>query len=154
MKVLADTNIWLRLADTGALQHAEVKQCLVRLLSMRARLCLVPQNIVEFWAVATRPIDANGLGWTTEKTALEINNIRAQFILLPETEFIFERWLELVISEQIKGKRVHDARLAAQLSVHGISHLITFNDQDFAKFSWISILRPKDLLAAEAGLQE
>jgi predicted nucleic acid-binding protein len=120
MEVLADTNVWLRLADTHALQHAEVKQCVVRLLSMRAHLFLVPQNIVEFWAVATRPIDANGLGWAAERTALEISNIRAQFVLLPENERIFDRWLEIVTLEQIKGKRMHDARLAAQLSVHGI----------------------------------
>jgi hypothetical protein len=32
---------------------------------------LTPQVLIEFWVVATRPLEVNGLGWTTQKTRLE-----------------------------------------------------------------------------------
>jgi predicted nucleic acid-binding protein len=149
MDLVADTNIWLRLADDRAVQHPVAKQAIIHLLAQGARLHLVPQNIVEFWAVATRPQDANGLGWNLDRTAAEVSNMRQRFSVLSENERIFEKWSEAVIENRISGKRVHDARLAAQLLVHGVSHLLTFNGQDFAKFSWISILRPEDLLPSE-----
>ena len=145
MDVIADTNIWLRLADDRSVQHPVVKQALTSLLARRARLHLVPQNIVEFWAVATRPQDVNGFGWSVERALAEVSNLRGRFPLLAENERIFQKWSELVIAERISGKRVHDLRLAVQLAVHNISHLLTFNDQDFAKFGWISILRPESL---------
>jgi predicted nucleic acid-binding protein len=149
MDVIADTNVWLRLADDHALQHELAKESLLKLVAQGASVYLVPQNIVEFWGVATRPPEANGLGWTTARTALEVSQMRSQFLLLPENDRIFEKWLEIVEREEISGKRVHDARLAAQLSVHQIAHLLTFNEQDFQKFSWISILRPKDLVHSQ-----
>jgi predicted nucleic acid-binding protein len=150
MDVIADTNVWLRLADDQAAHHGDAKESLVTLLTGGASVYLVPQNVVEFWAVATRPPEANGLGWTIERTATEVSKLRSQFVLLPENDRIFERWSEVVKNERISGKRVHDARLAAQLSVHRVSHLLTFNDQDFQKFSWISILRPRDLVRSSS----
>jgi predicted nucleic acid-binding protein len=92
MKFIADTNIWLRLADDHAVLHPVAKHAVIRLLAQHARFYLVPQNIVEFWAVATRPEDANGLGWSIERTVLEVSNIRAQFPLLSEKERIFDKW--------------------------------------------------------------
>jgi hypothetical protein len=38
--------------------------------------CLITSQIlIEFWVVATRHKDVNGLGWTTQKTQQEINQI-------------------------------------------------------------------------------
>lgn len=59
--------------------------------------------------VATRPVDVNGLGWDVEKTCTEIEQTLNQFPQLEETPQIFSRWLNLVKTYQIKGKRVHDA---------------------------------------------
>ena len=149
MDIVADTNVWLRIADDRSAQHVEAKECLARLLDRDVKIFLLPQNVVEFWAVATRPQDANGLGWSIEQAASAVLEMRSEFSVLPENERVFEKWLEVVQTEKIAGKRAHDARLAAQLLVHGIPHLITFNEEDFAKFSWISILRPKDFLAGQ-----
>lgn len=149
MNVVADTNVWLRLADNRSSQHTQARESIVQLLSRDARVFLVPQNLVEFWAVATRPAEANGLGWSAGKAAFEVSRMRSRFELLPESERIFEKWFEVVQSEKISGKRVHDARLAVQLWVHGVSHLLTFNGADFAKFTWLSVLRPGDSTAAD-----
>ncbi|NES23156.1 MAG: PIN domain nuclease, partial [Symploca sp. SIO3E6] len=40
-----------------------------------------------------RPLEANGLGWTPEKTQGEIEQLLSQFTLLPESGDIFTYWL-------------------------------------------------------------
>jgi hypothetical protein len=36
-------------------------------------LNLTAQNLVEFWAAITRPVDENGLGFTTEQARTGVN---------------------------------------------------------------------------------
>ncbi len=91
MDVVADTNVWLRIADSQSSHHVAAKESVTQLLAKDARIYLVPQNLIEFWAVATRPEAANGLGWTIERTVSEISRMRSNFELLPENEYIFQK---------------------------------------------------------------
>jgi predicted nucleic acid-binding protein len=59
---LADTNLLPRLADPASPQHAIATQALAQLLGKGDEVYLTAQNLIEFWAVATRPVDANGFG--------------------------------------------------------------------------------------------
>ena len=61
------------------------------------------------------PVEVNGFGWTSERTAKEVADLQERFPLLPDTPEVFNRWLELVHRLPIRGKRVHDARLVAVL---------------------------------------
>ena len=45
------------------------------------------------------------------------------------------------------GKNAHDARFVAAMSVHGLSHLLTFNSQDFRQYPAITAVAPADVLA-------
>jgi predicted nucleic acid-binding protein len=146
---LADTNLILRLADSASPQHLVAADALARLLGQGNEVYLTPQNFIEFWAVATRPVEVNGFGWTSERTAKEISDLQARFPLLPDSPAIFTHWLELVKQLPVHGKRVHDARLVAVLQAHAIEHLITFNFSDFAAFSsLVSLVDPHSLFAA------
>lgn len=57
------------------------------------------QNIAEFWSTATRPIDMNGLGYSSEQTAREIAEFE-QFIEVvidkPEIYGLWKRLLERI----------------------------------------------------------
>ena len=141
-RILTDTNIWLRVADPGATQHGIAVRAVTRLLSEGHELCLCPQNLIEFWAVATRPTAANGFGWTPEEVSAEIAGLEARFALLPDTPEIFTIWKGLVQSSPIRGKRTHDARLAAVYLAHRAHALLTFNADDFAAFSALRLLDP------------
>src|SRR4051812_45851513 len=110
---LADTNLLLRLADKASPQHPIATDALARLLGQGDEVYLTPQNFVQFWAVATRPVDANRFGWTTEQAAKEAADLQARFPLLADNPDIFTPWLGLVTRLHVHGKRVHDARLAA-----------------------------------------
>jgi predicted nucleic acid-binding protein len=143
---LADANLVLRLADPSSAQHRITTDALARLLGQNDEVFLTPQNFIEFWAVATRPVEANGFGWTGERTAREVADLQARFPLLEDSPAIFHRWLGLVRQVPVHGKRVHDARLVAVLQAHAVEHLITFNTADFAAFPSLSLVDPLSLV--------
>src|SRR5438132_11567495 len=93
---LVDTNLLLRLADPASEQHSVATQALARLLGQGEEIYVTPQNFIEFWAVATRPAEANGFGWTNERTAKEVTDLQERFAMLPDSPEVFTLWLELV----------------------------------------------------------
>jgi len=139
---IADTNLLLRLADPASPQHPIAANALARLVGQGDEVYLTPQNFIEFWAVATRPMEANGFGWNSERTSKEVTDLQERFPLLPDSPEVFPRWLELVRRLPVHGKRVHDARLVAVLQAHGVEHLVTFNTGDFAVFTSLSLVDP------------
>jgi predicted nucleic acid-binding protein len=42
----------------------------------------------------------------------------------------------------VSGRQVHDARLVAAMKVHNVTHLLTFNTDDFKRFSEIMVVNP------------
>jgi predicted nucleic acid-binding protein len=129
-----DTNVLLRAAAPESAQHPTAVQAVKRLLARGDELLLVPQVLIEFWCVATRPLDVNGYGWTARDAEAEVTKLLEQFPLLPETPDVFDDWLRLVIQHAVVGKQVHDARIVAMLRVHGIANLLTLNVQDFRTY--------------------
>jgi predicted nucleic acid-binding protein len=139
MAVLLDSNILLRLAQPHHPSAQVAARALKALRLSNETLHITQQNIVEFWAVTTRPIDANGLGFTTQQAAEEVGALRRLFLLLPEV-LLQDAWERLVVENQGSGKNVHDARLVAAMVVHGIESILTFNTQDFVRYGEIRVL--------------
>ncbi len=67
MNVQVDTNILTRLAQHSHPQHDKALIAVTNLTSALHSLTIVPQNLFEFWAVATRPAGENGLGLSTRQ---------------------------------------------------------------------------------------
>lgn len=105
-------------------------------------LVIVAQNLIEFWAVATRPIADNGLGITAAQAAQELTKLKTLFGILPDTADILPQWEQLVVKHQVLGKQVHDARLVAAMTVHKLTHLLTFNTDDFKRYDKITVVSP------------
>jgi predicted nucleic acid-binding protein len=62
--------------------------------------------------------------------------------VLRDERGILERWEQIVKAHQVLGKPAHDARLAAAMQRHGLTHLLTFNGGNFSRFGFIQILDP------------
>jgi predicted nucleic acid-binding protein len=62
--------------------------------------------------------------------------------LFRDERAIFDLWRELIVQYDVRGKTAHDARLVAEMHRHGLSRLITFNAQHFARFSGIDVVHP------------
>jgi predicted nucleic acid-binding protein len=142
MAILIDTNILLRLLQPHHPHCALVERAVGILRTQSETLNVAPQNLMEFWAVATRPTSENGLGMTVENAAGELASFKRLFALLPETVSVFEEWERLVSRHQVSGKNTHDAHVVAAMNVHGITRILTLNVQDFTRYSDISAVHP------------
>lgn len=142
---IIDTNILLRFCDPASSRYALARQAVTKILAAGDQIYIVPQSLAEFWVVATRPTEINGLGWNTRKTRSEIEQLLDQFPLLEDTPAIFAHWLYLVTAQDIKGKKAHDARLVAAMRTHGATRLLTFNTDDFKSYSGITLVHPSDV---------
>ncbi len=145
MAYLPDTSVILRLNEPGNPVVEIVGKCLEKLRIDRQELVIVPQILVEFWVVATRPKSVNGLGLTIDEAELEIENLQRVFPVLPETENIFATWKVLVTKYRVSGKVAHDTRIVAAMIVHGIENILTLNPDDFKRFTEINAVSPRDI---------
>jgi predicted nucleic acid-binding protein len=147
MNILVDTKILTRSAEPGHAMHATATSAVTSLRGQGHTLCVIPQVLYEFWVVCTRPTSVNGLGKTAAEAATELAALRALFPMLDDTPAIFPAWEQLVISEAVLGKNAHDARIVASMRVHGVTHILTFNDADFRRFAGITALNPAAVVA-------
>jgi predicted nucleic acid-binding protein len=60
--ILVDTNILIRRIHRGDSVHRQTREALNRLGADGHRLYVTSQNLIELWAVCTRPFDMNGIG--------------------------------------------------------------------------------------------
>ena len=147
MSYLVDTNILTRLIVLKDPLSQPARAAIDRLQQDRAGLVVAPQNLIEFWAVATRPVEANGLGLSVERAAEEVTRFEAVFRLADEPPELFRRWRQLVEDHAVKGKRVHDARLVAIMIESGTDHILTFNVDDFRRYPSITAVSPDGVSA-------
>src|SRR5262249_9796284 len=100
----------------------------------------VPQVAYEFWAVATRTIEANGLGMTSPEADEALRDMTELFPLLQDERGIMLRWWGLGRRDDVKGVESFAVRLVAAMQRHSISHILTWNASDFARYNGISVL--------------
>jgi len=140
-----DTNVLLRSIDVGHAVQPVAQNAMIKLGKDRESLSIFSQNLIEFWAVATRPIANNGLGLSIAQTEEELTNLKRLFKLLPDTADILPEWEQLVVKHQVLGKQAHDARLVAAMNVHSVTHLLTFNTDDFKRYDEITVVNPQNI---------
>ena len=153
MSVALDTNILTRAAQPSHPMHHEALDTLAALRKQREDLCIVPHNLYEFWVVATRPLTANGLGMSTVQAEAELSSIKQLFRFLNDTPAVYTEWERLVLQHAVSRKNAHDVRVVAAMRVHGITQLLTFNADDFKRFSGIIVLTPAGVLTTTLSTQ-
>jgi predicted nucleic acid-binding protein len=147
VRILVDTNIVLRWSDRNSPRHAIFVNAVDHLLELGYDVCCCAQVLIEFWAVATRPIENNGMGLSVADTERLMEDAKIVFSCLPEPPDIAERWQDIASRHQVNGKQAHDARLVALMLSHGITQLLTLNTPDFARYLEITPLTPAEVLS-------
>jgi len=142
MIALLDTNVILRDVDALDSQHALVRAAIEERIRADWDLLLAPQILYEFWVVATRPPEQNGLGLSPSEANARIRLLRDAYSLLPDPPDLLARWLELCVRTGVRGKAAHDARLVAWMHGHAVTHLVTFNPTDFQRYPGVSLVVP------------
>jgi predicted nucleic acid-binding protein len=143
MDILADTGILLRFMEPSDPACQLVQNAIQLLRSRGDRVMFAPQNAAEFWNVSTRPTTARGgMGLSLPETHRRLSVIEIAFPMLFDLNSAYAIWRSLVVAYSVKGKQVHDARLVAQMQAHGITHILTLNVADFARYPGITVLDP------------
>jgi predicted nucleic acid-binding protein len=144
MSYLADTSVVARRVLPSDPNQALVKRVIEGIKRQGDLVYVTPQVMIEFRAVATRPVASNGFGLSAVAASEEARNIARLFPLLPDTEAMYLR-LELVKRYAVIGHRVHDTRSVAVMMAHGIPNILTLNPKDFRPFSEITVIDPRSL---------
>ncbi len=144
--MLLDTNMLLRTLQPSSPHHATARAALAAATGLGIPMQVVPQNLVELWAVATRPLAQNGLGMSTADAAVALAEVEEFCDILPDNDRIHPIWESLVIEHRVSGKPTHDARIVAAMKSHGVTDILTFNGADFTRFPGITIVHPTDLV--------
>src|SRR2546423_1034044 len=142
---LVDTNILLRMTRRSDPQHQLVDAALAQLAVQGTILHYTHQNIAELWNAMTRPLERNGFGLTVADAEREVHAIEEGMIFLADNDAVYREWRRIVVEHNVLGVRVHDARLAAAMYVHRVSHILTLNISDFRRFKGRTPLHPKKI---------
>ncbi len=145
MRVLVDTNILLRSAQPNHPLSGQATHAVSKLIRQRDAVFFCSQNIAEFWNVATRPAELNGLGLSQEEVLQEVSSIEKLLTLLPDVPAIYAGWKQIVTEHKVQGVKVYDARFVAIMNVYSVESLLTFNAADFKRYSNITALHPSSL---------
>jgi hypothetical protein len=101
--------------------------------------------MIEYWVVATRPVAVNGLGLTPADVEISLQGFDILFTFLPEPPHIGVRWRDLVNRYNVQGRTGHDTRIVAFMLEQGVTHLLTLNSSDFARYTEILCLAPENV---------
>jgi predicted nucleic acid-binding protein len=80
------------------------------------------------------------------KVQTELARLKNDLTFLPDVPAIYLEWEGLVINHAVIGKNAHDTRIVAAMNIHGITHLLTFNGDDFKRFQGITVVAPDEVV--------
>jgi predicted nucleic acid-binding protein len=147
MSYLIDTNVFLRLVARTDPDRQAAFTALQKLIAQKETLYYTTQVLAEFWVVCTRPITARGgYGLSSFKTEQKAKLIERYCRLLPDSAATHQEWRRLIVAHSVQGVVIHDARLVATMNIHGVTHLLTFNKDDFKRYPGIITILPNDVV--------
>lgn len=144
---VADANFLLRLIQPKHPLHAVALAAAQELIQRRDRVVIAPQTLFEVYAVATRPATSrDGLGLSPSDGKLLLDGFRNTYRLLDERP-LFVQWERLVTTYNTSGVVSHDTRYIALMLEHGLTHILTFNDADFSRYTpeGITVVNPASI---------
>jgi len=133
--VLVDTNVLLSATAPLRPLHRAALAVLNGWPNEGIPLTASSQVLREYLAVATRPVEVNGLGLAVGDALANVTAFRGRVRLLLESEPAWDRLRALIAAYGCKGKQIHDANLVASALTSGVTRLVTANVGDFTRFA-------------------
>jgi predicted nucleic acid-binding protein len=129
---MVDTNVLLAATDRSRDHH----EAAIRFLNEDTRrLAISPQIVREYLAVASRPVDINGLGLSGEDAVANVEQFLEGMEVLTEGSATTLSLMELIVEGPAVGKQVHDANVVAVALAHRAAAIVTDNTRHFARFA-------------------
>jgi predicted nucleic acid-binding protein len=141
--ILCDANVLVYASDSRSPRHPVCRQVVERALSGALPGVLVPQVLLEFYAVVTGSRAANPL--SPEKAWAQIDTFVAGLPLLGVAPTALTQAGLLARRSGRRGHRVFDTYLACQMLTNGIAAICTDNVKDFLDLG-VQPLTPEQVL--------
>ena len=77
--------------------------------------------------------------------------LKQLFTFLPDTDAVYGHFRDLVVNHTVSGVKVHDPKIVAAMKSHNVESLLTFNKEDFKRYSGIKVFTPRDILSPGAA---
>jgi predicted nucleic acid-binding protein len=132
--LFVDTNVLLTATDESRPHHRLARQVLSSHHRSGIHLGISGQILREYLVVATRGLGANGLGLEAADALSNAREFRRRLLFFDETEAVSDTLRTLTGRHRLTGTRIHDANVAATMLTHGLSKLVTENQEDFSCF--------------------
>jgi predicted nucleic acid-binding protein len=142
--VLGDSNLLLHLTNTDSPSHELARRAVEVLNAQGSTLLYASQNLAEFWNVCTR-VGPGGLSLSIEETVKRLRLIEERFGYLSELIPADDIYKKLLIQHEVRGVQVHDARLAALMIANDVREILTFDREDFKRFTELIVIHPEEL---------
>jgi predicted nucleic acid-binding protein len=128
--ILLDSNVLVYAVAGNRRYAASCRSVVSRALQRRLEAVLVPQVLLEFFAVVTSPRRVENP--ISPRDALDqIEDLRARIPLLEVTVKCFAEWTRLARGSNRRGAGAFDLFLAAQMIAHGVPEICTVDVADF-----------------------
>lgn len=134
-RAVVDTNVLVAATDESRRGHRRAVEVLDDWPTVGTVLYTSGQILREYLAVATRPLDMNGMGVSSEDAIANVRSLRGRLHLLAENTKVADHLLVLLAEVPCSGKQVHDANIVATMLVHGVGAIVTADEAHFARFA-------------------
>ncbi len=140
--IAVDTNVLVAFVRSEYPHHEAARACIYDLAEGRAAWAVPWTCVHEFLAVTTNPrIFRTPLSTARAAEAIAALQESPTLRLIGEGPGYWDTLHSLIISGNIAGPRVHDARIAAVCLTHGVAELWTA-DRDFSRFASLRVRNP------------
>ena len=139
-KIFFDTNILVYLSNEDSPFHAKIQDEFSKYLNSNTQIWIYRQILREYAVVMTRPENVE-YPLNKQEIADDLKKWQKIFNVADETEEVTKELIELIERYDLKGKRIHDANVAATMIVNNISKIYTYNVNDFQKLKEINIIK-------------
>jgi hypothetical protein len=140
--IAVDTNILVYAHREDSAWHKQAFACLAALAEGRAAWAIPWPCLHEFLAIVTHPrIYSPPSPLQTALAQVEAWLEAPSLVLLAETGSYWSELRTALTAGRVAGAQVHDARVAALCSLHGVQELWTA-DRDFGRFPTLKARNP------------
>jgi predicted nucleic acid-binding protein len=131
--IFVDTNVVVHARNADSPDHEAAVNRLSALEQAGAELWISRQVLSEFAVIVSKQMMARD-AYDAELLAQEIDQLEREYLVADEDADVTRQWKELIKTQQVKGKPVHDANIVATMLAFGVRRLLTQNVADFRRY--------------------
>ncbi|MGH6770382.1 MAG: type II toxin-antitoxin system VapC family toxin [Xanthobacteraceae bacterium] len=140
--IAVDTNILVYAHRDDSPFHSVADRCIAELAEGSAPWAIPWPCVHEFIAIVTNPrIYRPPTPLETACNQIDAWTESPSLVMLGESDGYWQQLRSVILSSQVVGPRVHDARIVA-LCRHNDVHELWSADRDFGRFRDISVVNP------------